>query len=144
VSIPRSSFVDEWGAVSRMTDEELLAQPDGCFDEAFGWPWLSLWYPVQASPLAKGHALRGGIDLIALTGRTADQYRAIPLLPIWPGLLLNTAFYGTLWALLLFGLPLLRQTRRRRKGRCPRCNYDLKRDLEHGCPECGWRRQGGA
>ena len=67
----------------------------------------------------------------------------LPLRPIWPGLLLNTTFYGALWALPLFGLPLVKQSRRRRKGRCPRCNYDLKRHLEQGCPECGWGKSGG-
>ena len=25
-------------------------------------------------------------------------------------------------------------------GCCPECNYDLRGDFSHGCPECGWRR----
>ena len=25
-------------------------------------------------------------------------------------------------------------------GHCPRCGYDLRRDLNAGCPECGWNR----
>lgn len=58
--------------------------------------------------------------------------------PIWRGLAINLAF----WWLLAFGvlsIPL-RPWLRRRKGRCPKCAYDLKRDFESGCPECGWGR----
>ena len=34
----------------------------------------------------------------------------------------------------------LRRGRRRRKGCCPQCGYDLRGDLGRGCPECGWNR----
>lgn len=27
------------------------------------------------------------------------------------------------------------------KGKCPKCDYDLRGDLSSGCPECGWRRE---
>ncbi len=63
---------------------------------------------------------------------------ALPLLPLWPGFLLNTLFY----TLLLFGawrLPgVLRRAVRRRRGRCIRCGYD-RDGLDPGtaCPECG-------
>ena len=25
-------------------------------------------------------------------------------------------------------------------GRCVKCGYDLRGDMEQGCPECGWNR----
>ena len=33
-----------------------------------------------------------------------------------------------------------RAGRRASKGLCPRCAYDLRGDLDSGCPECGWNR----
>lgn len=30
------------------------------------------------------------------------------------------------------------------KGRCPKCDYDLRGDLSCGCLECGWRRESAA
>ncbi len=28
-----------------------------------------------------------------------------------------------------------------RKGLCPACRYDLRGEINDGCPECGWRRE---
>ncbi len=38
-------------------------------------------------------------------------------------------------------VPLVRQRLRAKRGRCLACGYDLRGNLEHGCPECGWRRE---
>lgn len=32
------------------------------------------------------------------------------------------------------------QSGRKSRGHCPFCDYDLRQDLDGGCPECGWRR----
>ena len=37
------------------------------------------------------------------------------------------------------GMP--RRYARRLGGRRLACGYDLRGDLERGCPECGWRRE---
>jgi hypothetical protein len=59
----------------------------------------------------------------------------VPLRPIWPGFALDTAFYGTL-AFLLWSAPrFVKRTRRRRRGLCVVCGYDL-RGMQK-CPECG-------
>ncbi len=75
------------------------------------------------------------------------QHLYLPLLPLWPGFALNTIFYAALaWG--LWQLPLaIRRRRRRRKGLCVRCGYDLKGiPIDGGegalggvrvCPECG-------
>jgi hypothetical protein len=62
--------------------------------------------------------------------------------PTWPGLFLNTAFYGAIPWLLWFTSGVLRlNTRRsirRRRGLCVRCGYDLRSGATGGaCPECG-------
>ncbi len=38
--------------------------------------------------------------------------------------------------------PRRRRPRRRRRGQCPACGYDLRHGMHAGCPECGWRRSG--
>ena len=61
--------------------------------------------------------------------------RRFPCFPLWPGFALDTAFYGTL-AFLLWSAPgYVRTTRRRRRGRCVACGYELKGMPV--CPECG-------
>ncbi|MEQ9095993.1 MAG: hypothetical protein RIE32_06990 [Phycisphaerales bacterium] len=90
---------------------------------------IELWAAPRPSPVASG----GSPTRYAVTDRFA-----LPLLPIWPGFLLNTLLY----ALLLFiawRLPgVLRRAVRRRRGRCVGCGYD-RGGLDAGaaCPECG-------
>jgi hypothetical protein len=38
------------------------------------------------------------------------------------------------------GILKRRANRRLLGGRCPQCDYDLRDDVEAGCPECGWKR----
>ena len=62
----------------------------------------------------------------------------LPLYPLWPGFALNTLFYAALaWG--VWQVPLvIRRRRRRSKGKCVRCGYDLKGLGVGGvCPECG-------
>ena len=56
------------------------------------------------------------------------------------GLAANTGFFGGIFLLTYYALRYTRRFRRRRKGRCPNCAYDLKSDFSTGCPECGWNR----
>jgi hypothetical protein len=109
-----------------------------------GWPWRCLSRAKTIDGVGSYPSVYWTLHIVELD-RFSPKYRrpetlALPLHPIWPGLLLNAGFYGAIWAMPLVCLPLLRTRRRRRKGRCPRCGYDLKHALEPGCPECGWRR----
>jgi hypothetical protein len=75
-----------------------------------------------------------------------------PTLPIMPGFLLDTLFYAAIWGGAFFGFASAKRAIRRRRGRCPRCGYDLRghrhegtearrhEGLAAGCPECGWNR----
>jgi hypothetical protein len=61
----------------------------------------------------------------------------LPLLPLWPGFALDTAFYGTLTFLLWSAPGVLRRRSRLRRGACPACGYDLRGNAGGRCPECG-------
>ncbi|MCA9305190.1 MAG: hypothetical protein KDA16_01560 [Phycisphaerales bacterium] len=69
----------------------------------------------------------------------------MPLLPIWPGLLIDTAFWGAVWFILLWPTGLVaakvKRARRRAKGKCAWCKYDLRGIDSERCPECGGERQ---
>jgi hypothetical protein len=145
IRIVRSSDSDlpalsRWGRWPAITNAQLFANRGRLSEEGFGWPRLSFWYPVAPYDPKGDFSGHGGIDLQPLTSNTQHWNRAIPLLPIWPGLLIDTGFYSLLWAVPIIGLPMLRVRRRRRKGRCPKCAYDLQHAFKTGCPECGWQR----
>ena len=86
--------------------------------------------------------------------------------PIWTGFVIDTLFYAAIWFILFFGFTSAKRLIRSKRGRCPRCGYDLRggvtsdkrlaiseEDLatrkpqgssltpSSGCPECGWNRE---
>lgn len=61
--------------------------------------------------------------------------RRLPLVPMWPGFLINTLFWGTLSWVLASAAKLIRRRSRIRKGLCVRCRYAL--GSLKTCPECG-------
>ncbi len=75
-----------------------------------------------------------------IPGRFAKS-RTMPLAVIWPGFLIDTLFYGAIWFGLFFAFGAARRGLRKKRGRCPLCAYDLRGDLDAGCPECGWNRE---
>lgn len=67
--------------------------------------------------------------------------RVLCFRPRWGGLATDAAAWGLLW-LCGIAVPLRARGRRRRaRGLCPECGYDLRGDLGAGCPECGWDRE---
>ncbi len=106
-----------------------------------GWPALALDSSLRGSSatnLATGVAVKRDYEtqgLLEYRFRSRDY--AIPVLPVWPGFLINTLFYaGACW-LLLAAPGGVRRWRRTRRGQCPACGYDLS-GVEV-CPECGTR-----
>ncbi|QKK09757.1 MAG: hypothetical protein HND58_17365 [Planctomycetota bacterium] len=121
-------------------------------EEARGWPALAFWMEYRGfSAYGSGGPLTvfGGVPLepSVATGNTrlfgtpnAATVRAVPYLPIWPGLAFNTLFYALLWWLAFASVRMVRHNRRYRRGLCPMCRYDLLADYSGGCSECGWNR----
>ena len=115
-------------------------------EDARGWPLLSMWceYEYVWPPGAWRTNIEHGAMSVPMT-RAGRGRRPItmglPLRPIWHGFLANSAFYAVL-LYSLTGAPFtVRQSRRRRRGRCLSCGYDLRGRPSQGCPECGWRRE---
>ncbi len=110
---------------------------------ACGWPLRAMWCETVIDSLgATQFDLNGGIwwppgkTLVEI----GDYRRVVPLRPIWYGLAINTVFFGTILWLASCGPLALRRIIRRKRGHCPKCGYDLRRDLNAGCSECGWGR----
>lgn len=137
----------EWGQLTAARMAEPGGLDDG-FEDARGWPVPSFWYSVSPYRISLDFLqsslpppeLHGGLLLTSPTPTTAAEIRALPYLPIWKGLTINTAFYATLWASAWAAFRTTRLLLRRRRGLCPTCAYDLKHNLPPGCPECGWKR----
>jgi hypothetical protein len=107
--------------------------------------------PAQRGGKATIYEVGGGVplnfDTITGQGQSLAGARMLPLRPVWSGLLADTAFFGAGWfgALLLLGSvsAASRRAARVRRGRCPRCAYDLRHEMDGGCPECGWNKPEG-
>ena len=63
--------------------------------------------------------------------------RRLPLTPIWPGFAFNILLFAFIPALIVLPWRPLNRMRRRRRGACLACGYDLSATLESPCPECG-------
>jgi len=121
---------------------------------AVGWPFLAMYErnfvgdpPNLPSEIPKVET--EGLRSLAMTLPLRDQVRnwllcrttRLPIIPIWPGFVLNVLFYAVVW---LGGSFVVRRVLdRRRVRRCRKrgvcvtrgCGYELK-----GlgvCPECG-------
>lgn len=137
-----SSLRPTWG-LSEQTVHRLAWVEDRGFLEqtCWGWPLPALWDFFDSQP--KPAAISGGIQLPVELGWTvigAHAPRSLPYLPRWTGLIVDTLFFAILWLPFLIPPRSVRAWWRMRKGRCPRCGYDLLGDLAGGCSECGWRR----
>ena len=105
-----------------------------------GWPMLTLsaWRTTDAETIWPGPNLNyipvihWGIEVTA-----TDHNAILPLRPVWPGAIVNTMIYAAaLWAFWAQAM-VWRRGRRRRRGLCPRCAYEVEGAAI--CPECGIR-----
>src|SRR5690606_40803439 len=80
----------------------------------------------------------GGLPLSPRSTGAWYDPRALPLTPIWPGFLADTALLTLLWLALLVGPGAVRRAIRRRTRLCSACGYDLRpTPAAPACPECG-------
>jgi len=118
------------------------AAPSSGMEDARGWPLPALWCSLDAAAIDAGNPARpvvGGFRL-SRNGTTSGEFRALPLMPIWRGLLVDTAAFAVACAVALAGFRLIRALLRRLRNRCPRCAYMLGPAFTAGCPECGWNK----
>jgi len=129
-------------------------------------PFFSLKQRDRVSRLIRGTRDGLGVEVFGMQPTQRPTFRPLPYVPLWPGFLINTLFFGGIWLGLFFGVGAMRRGVRRRRGRCPQCGYDLRGQSSEvsnqveddvrssaltsglrpltsgaGCPECGWGRQ---
>lgn len=114
-------------------------------EDARGWPMRCLvaYIDIKKEPLDRKWSpmiIKWQIEFGDTQGLLGLP-RGLPYKPIWFGLLVNILLYSSIFYFFLFGFVQLKRARRRRRGRCPKCNYDLRGDFDPGCPECGWGRE---
>ena len=130
--------------------QDLIDQdkPQACWGvarDARGWPLPALSAliigtldPSAATPLVCQHGIL--FDLPQGQQANLATVHALPLRPIWVGLIADSVFFAGSWWVALAALGLVKKRLATRAGRCPRCRYDLQGELDRGCPECGWNR----
>ena len=106
----------------------------------YGWPLRAFEVESRATSTKPPELLAALGPVPSWLRPGGASLRHVPTRPIWYGLLLDSLLYAVLlWSMLAGSWATLRVSRLRR-CRCPACNYDLRGDLAHACPECGWRR----
>jgi hypothetical protein len=108
---------------------------------AYGWPLACVWEAESVDGM--NNALTrwpwngfsyGGVRISS----SLPNGHFLPLLPVWPGLAVDTVVFAAAWfgAIMLAGR--VRRMRRRSRGLCDACGYD-RRGIADGaaCPECG-------
>ena len=109
--------------------------------ECRGWPRYAL-YCRLAPHYPFGSAQESAFGAIAASDPGDSLYEAIllPYLPYWPGLIADTLFFAAVFA----GVHQLggvgSRWRRRRRGACAACGYDLS-GITGPCPERGKERE---
>ncbi len=102
-----------------------------------GWPARSASCFLTMSDERNPFAVHDGV---ALESPQFDSDRTPSIIPLkvhWNGALINTILYAQVMLIPLALLPAARRHLRRRRGRCPTCNYDLRATTTGACPECG-------
>lgn len=112
------------------------ARPDGTM-WAFraGWPMHAATAIKIVGPPQAATGVVGGLDLTV-----RGDYIVVPYMPLPLGDFANTLFYATLTLALLTALRWWRTRRRRKRGQCLACGYELG-DGVGVCPECGLAAQ---
>ncbi|MCW5756513.1 MAG: hypothetical protein KIT54_04675 [Phycisphaeraceae bacterium] len=126
--------------------------------DAVGWPMRALystrrWDSFAATFDANGKPTGMGnreeisnafvIRWPARAGQSMPDTLVLPYMPR-PGLALNTAFFGMLWALVLLAPGAIRRRRRIARGCCAACGFSLAGQTRPGCSECGDGRRAAA
>lgn len=107
-------------------------------EQGFGWPALAMTQRYRYSRAADGsqqldvNALHLPPDL-----RRFGPGEYVPIRLIWRGALVDTALFGWIYFCVLAFPGIMIRSRRKRRGRCSSCGYDLRATPHGKCPECG-------
>jgi hypothetical protein len=109
---------------------------------ATGWPLKSMRSVSRLDTLMGELQWSGALRVLPRTAYARSAARgpcvgSIPLFPIPLGFAADTALFASAWAVPLLLPGILRVRRRRRRGQCSRCGYDLRDGAHRRCPECG-------
>ena len=119
--------------------------------DAVGWPMRALYstrrwdsfaatFDANGKPTGMGNREETSNALVirwpARAGQSMPDTLVLPYMPR-PGLALNTAFFGMLWALVLLAPGAIRRRLRIARNCCTRCGFSLAGQTRPGCPECG-------
>lgn len=145
-------LLPSWSRIDRSADlkRDLEALNVQYEERAYGWPLvvmveqiatpiqsLSGQSAAQATSTAGPLVAKPSVRLTSLTG-------GLPLRPIFANLALCALFYAAclflLRVVMTWPLRVAREVLRMRRGRCPRCGYDLRYNFAGGCSECGFLR----
>lgn len=111
-----------------------------------GWPLLALWtqtsYDKLWNPTPHWGIYLGSFTADSVSGPQRREI-IVPLHPVWPAFLVNSAIYAALWATVLFIPMTIIRSLRSRRSLCRKCRYDLRHTPPHSpCPECGVSQHG--
>lgn len=111
--------------------------------------YLSVGWPFRAASLTWIHNHTSGRLVVTDgwivrhpgLGESFDALIALPCKPMWAGIISDVLLWSLAAAASILTMRGIRQTMRRRAGRCPLCAYSLCGSMEIRCPECGWGRK---
>lgn len=106
------------------------------FEQGFGWPMICLAQRHEFDPVTDRITHTNAIRMPRQL-RQRFEGSFLPLVPIWPGLLINAALFGWLWFVVLACPIMCRKRLRKFRGRCPDCGYNRRKAASDCCPECG-------
>jgi hypothetical protein len=159
-----AKFVRGTVAVPTELEEEMARQPRTAWGVALdrrGWPLAAfecmfvgttatdspqVYVVVDGVRIeAPPQKMRGGMIMPGGSIESLADIRALPVRPVWKGLVVNTGIAIVAWYVVLSGVSMVvggvKSALRKPAGHCPKCDYDLKGNLDGGCPECGWNRE---
>jgi hypothetical protein len=114
---------------------------------AYGWPLPALAMSVELNePVGAAYSWRSRGFVLVPWFRSPDRTvprapLALPGLPLWIGLVVNTLTFAAAAFVLLLFVRRRQMARRSRSGRCAWCSYDMRATPPVApCPECGHAR----
>jgi hypothetical protein len=106
-----------------------------------GWPWNAMeaecWHDATRAPTPKPPEFRWAVPVQKryVSANRLFIPRMLPLRPIWPGVVVNSALLALLLWLMWIAARIIRQAARIRRRLCPRCAYPM--GVSARCSECG-------